>query len=58
MSRAEKIILALTLAVLALVVVLEQLAPKDPDWTPTYGSGAIFTIVDLLHAAGVVATIP
>ena len=36
MNRAEKIILAVTLAVLALVVVLEQLAPRDPNWQPTY----------------------
>ncbi len=36
MSRAEKIIFAATLAVLALVVVLEQLAPRDPNWQPTY----------------------
>ncbi len=36
MSRAEKIILAVTFAVLALVVVLEQLAPREPNWTPTY----------------------
>jgi Animal haem peroxidase len=31
---------------------------QDPDWTPTYGSGGSFTMVDLLGAAGVVATIP
>ena len=30
---------------------------QDPDWTPTYGSGGDFTVVDLLEAAGVVATI-
>jgi Animal haem peroxidase len=30
---------------------------QDPDWTPTYGSGDTFTVVDLLDAAGVVATI-
>ena len=30
---------------------------QDPDWTPTYGSGEEFSIVDLLRAAGVVATI-
>jgi hypothetical protein len=31
---------------------------QDPDWTPTYGSAGSFTIVDLLTAAGAVATIP
>jgi Animal haem peroxidase len=31
---------------------------QDPDWTPTYGSGDTFTMVDLLTAAGVVAAIP
>jgi hypothetical protein len=31
---------------------------QDPDWTPTYGSGDSFTMVDLLNAAGVVAAIP
>jgi hypothetical protein len=31
---------------------------QDPDWTPTYGSGGVFTVVDLLEAARVVATIP
>jgi hypothetical protein len=31
---------------------------QDPDWTPTYGSGNNFTVVDLLRAAGVVATLP
>lgn len=31
---------------------------QDPDWTPTYGTAGAFTIVDLLTAAGVVATIP
>jgi hypothetical protein len=36
MNRAEKIILVVTLAVLALVVVLEQLTPREPDWYPTY----------------------
>ncbi len=36
MSRTEKIILAVTLAVLALVVVLEQLTPKEPNWQPSY----------------------
>ena len=36
MSRAEKVILAVTLAVLALVVVLEQLTPKEPNWQPSY----------------------
>lgn len=30
---------------------------QDPDWTPTYGSNGSFTVVDLLRAAGVVATI-
>jgi hypothetical protein len=30
---------------------------QDPDWTPTYGSADAFTIVDLLTAAGVVATL-
>ncbi len=30
---------------------------QDPDWTPTYGSGDAFTIVDLLEAADVVPTI-
>jgi hypothetical protein len=30
---------------------------QDPDWTPTYGSDGSFTMVDLLTAAGVVATI-
>ena len=30
---------------------------QDPDWTPTYGTGDDFTVVDLLTAAGVVATI-
>ena len=31
---------------------------QDPDWTPTYGSAGSFTMVDLLGAAGAVATIP
>jgi hypothetical protein len=31
---------------------------QDPDWTPTYGSNDSFTMVDLLTAAGAVATIP
>jgi hypothetical protein len=31
---------------------------QDPDWTPTYGSGGSFFMVDLLEAAGVVAPIP
>lgn len=31
---------------------------QDPDWTPTYGSGGSFAMVDLLTAAGAVATIP
>ena len=30
---------------------------QDPDWTPTYGTGGSFAMVDLLQAAGVVATI-
>ncbi len=30
---------------------------QDPDWTPTYGSAGDFTVVDLLTAAGGVATI-
>jgi hypothetical protein len=30
---------------------------QDPDWTPTYGSGDDFGMVDLLSTAGVVATI-
>lgn len=30
---------------------------QDPDWTPTYGTGASFTAADLLRAAGVVATL-
>ncbi len=30
---------------------------QDPDWTPTYGSADSFTMVDLLTAAGAVATI-
>jgi hypothetical protein len=30
---------------------------QDPDWTPTYGTGGDFTMVDLLTAAGVVAAI-
>jgi hypothetical protein len=30
---------------------------QDPDWTPTYGSADSFTMVDLLTAAGTVATI-
>jgi hypothetical protein len=30
---------------------------QDPDWTPTYGTGGSFTMVDLLRAAGVVAAI-
>jgi hypothetical protein len=29
---------------------------QDPGWTPTYGTANDFTIVDLLTAAGVVAT--
>ena len=31
---------------------------QDPDWLPTYGVGGSFTAVDLLQAAGVVATLP
>jgi len=31
---------------------------QDPDWAPTYGSGATFTAADLLNAAGVVVTLP
>jgi Animal haem peroxidase len=31
---------------------------QDPDWTPTYGSDDSFTMVDLLTAAGAIATIP
>jgi Animal haem peroxidase len=31
---------------------------EDPDWTPSYGTGDIFKMTDLLQAAGVVATIP
>ncbi len=30
---------------------------QEPDWTPTYGSNKPFTTVDLLQAAGVVATL-
>ena len=30
---------------------------QDPDWTPTYGTSSDFTAVDLLRAAGVVATL-
>jgi hypothetical protein len=30
---------------------------QDPDWTPTYGTGDNFGMVDLLSVAGVVATI-
>jgi hypothetical protein len=30
---------------------------QDPDWTPTYGPADSFTMVDLLTAAGAVATI-
>jgi len=36
MKRAEKIILAVSIAVLALVVVLEQLTPREPNWRPSY----------------------
>ena len=31
---------------------------QDPDWTPTYGTGGSFTMVDLLTCAGAVVTIP
>ena len=31
---------------------------QDPDWTPTYGPDGSFAMVDLLSAAGAVATIP
>ncbi|HEX2362386.1 MAG TPA: heme peroxidase family protein [Jiangellaceae bacterium] len=31
---------------------------QDPDWTPSYGTGDDFGMVDLLSVAGVVATIP
>jgi hypothetical protein len=30
---------------------------QEPDWTPSYSINGDFRIVDLLHAAGVVATI-
>ncbi len=30
---------------------------QDPDWTPTYGPGDAFTVVDLLNTARVVPTI-
>ena len=30
---------------------------QDPGWTPTHGSADSFTMVDLLTAAGAVATI-
>jgi hypothetical protein len=30
---------------------------QEPDWTPTYGLGGAFTVVDLLKTAGVVPTI-
>ncbi len=30
---------------------------QDPDWTPTYGRGSTFGIVDLLTAAGVVGSL-
>jgi hypothetical protein len=30
---------------------------QDPDWTPTYGPNGSFTTVDLLEAAGAVATL-
>jgi Animal haem peroxidase len=31
---------------------------QQPDWTPTYGLGGAFTMVDLLKTAAVVPTIP
>jgi hypothetical protein len=31
---------------------------QDPDWLPTYGPDGSFTMVDLLKAAGVVASLP
>jgi hypothetical protein len=31
---------------------------QDPDWVPTYGQSGSFTMVDLLRAADVVATLP
>jgi hypothetical protein len=31
---------------------------QEPDWTPTYGSGGSFAMVDLLTVAGAVAAIP
>jgi hypothetical protein len=31
---------------------------QDPDWTPTYGTGGGFAVVDLLRAAGLVTAIP
>jgi hypothetical protein len=31
---------------------------QNPDWTPTYGPGGSFTMVDLLTSAGAVAAIP
>ncbi|HRO39747.1 MAG TPA: hypothetical protein PLV70_05640 [Flavobacteriales bacterium] len=36
MTRAEKIILGATLAIVLLLVVLETITPKEPNWTPTY----------------------
>jgi Animal haem peroxidase len=30
---------------------------QDPQWTPTYGTGGTFTIVDLLTKSGIVATL-
>ncbi len=30
---------------------------QDPEWTPTYGTGATFGVTDLLLAAGVVGTL-
>ena len=29
----------------------------EPDWTPTYGSNAMFVMTDLLTAAGVVGAL-
>jgi hypothetical protein len=31
---------------------------QEPDWTPTYGHGDTFTMVDLLRTADVVTTLP
>jgi hypothetical protein len=35
----------------------ESFLNQEPDWTPSYGTNDDFRMVDLLHAAGVVATI-